>query len=445
MNSQEPQTPVLDHPTPITKPRRKKPWLWILLSLLLVGAGISIWRYLTPAKNTQSESAAAKAPPKTTVETIALESGSGVKKVNLLGQIEPSARATIRSRTAGVVEQVMVQAGDRVTPGMTIAILDNADQKIALAEAQARLAQERSRLTRLQVGTRPEIIAQRQSELRSAASTEQEAQDNLRRTSGLVKEGALAQRLLVEAQAGVDTARSSRLAAQAALAEAKAGPVKEEIDAQRGLVEAAQAAVSQANLGLQRTRVKVLSDGIVEARNVSVGDYVESNGSIATLIDKQLLDVFLELPEELSSQVTPGLPVTLVARALPQWQGRATVTGVVPAANATSRRQMVRVRLNNPQSNLLPGMAVQGQLELRSNRPSFVVPRDALVRRDDKWLLYSVDGGKAKQYELELTADMGKEMAIFHPQLQTGQRVVVRGGEGLSDGAIVQVKEGSRE
>lgn len=445
MNSQESQTPVLDHPTPVREPRRKKQWLRILLSLLLVGGGIGVWRYLTPAKSTQTESAAAKAPPATIVETVALRSGSGVKKVNLLGQIEPSTRATIRSRTEGVVEQVMVQAGDRVTRGMTIAILDNAEQNIALAEAQARLAQERSRLTRLQVGTRPEIIAQRQSELRSAASTEQEAQDNLQRTSTLVKEGALAQRILVEARAGVDTARSARLRAEAALAEAKAGPVKEEIDAQRGLVEAAQAAVNQAKLGLQRTRITVLSDGIVETRNVSVGDYVESNGSIATLIDKQVLDVFLELPEELSSQVTPGLPVTLVARALPQWQGRATVTGVIPAANATSRRQMVRLRLNNPQSSLLPGMAVQGQLGLRSNRPSFLVPRDALVRRDDKWLLYSADGGKAKQYEVELVADMGKEMAIFHPQLQPGQRVVVRGGDGLSDGAIVQAKSGSRQ
>ncbi|MBW4670561.1 MAG: hypothetical protein KME60_24870 [Cyanomargarita calcarea GSE-NOS-MK-12-04C] len=38
-------------------------------------------------------------------------------------------------------------------------------------------------------------------------------------------------------------------------------------------------------------------------------------------------------------------------------------------------------------------------------------------------------------------ADMGKQMAIFHPQLQPGQQVVVRGGEGLSDGAAVQAKQ----
>jgi len=206
-------------------------------------------------------------------------------------------------------------------------------------------------------------------------------------------------------------------------------------------VAAAQAAVNQAELALQRTRVTAPSDGIVQSRQVSVGDYLERNTPVLTLVDGATLDVFLELPEELSSQVTPGLPVTLTTRAVPEWQGRATVTGVVPVANTTSRRQMVRVRLNNPNRRLLPGMAVQGELQLRSNQPSFVVSRDALVRRGDRWLVYAVTNGRARQFEVELVADMGQEMAIYHEQLQAGQPVVVRGGDLLSDGASVQVTQ----
>ena len=41
-----------------------------------------------------------------------------------------------------------------------------------------------------------------------------------------------------------------------------------------------------------------------------------------------------------------------------------------------------------------------------------------------------------------MVADMGKQMAIFHPQLQPGQQIVTRGGEVLSDGAAVQAKQG---
>jgi len=66
-------------------------------------------------------------------------------------------------------------------PGTTIAILDDADQQLAV-EAQARLAQERSELARLEVGTRRELLNVRQNYVQPSEG--REAQDNLRRNSG---------------------------------------------------------------------------------------------------------------------------------------------------------------------------------------------------------------------------------------------------------------------
>lgn len=441
MESFESQTVVDDQPqTSLKSPRTQRRWLWVLLSLLLLSGGIGLWRLLTPSNEPPSP-AAAQGPPPSPVETIAITRGDGVRRITLLGQVEASETATVRTQTDGLVQQVLVQSGDRVTPGMTIAILDDADQRLTVAEAQARLAQERSELARLEVGTRSEIVAQRQAELRSAQAREREAQDNLRRNSELVGAGALSRRTLVEARAAADAARAESLQARAALAEVTAGPTREEIDAQRASVAAATAAVNQARLSLQRTRITALSNGVVQTREVSTGDLVESNDPIVTLVNGRQLDVFLELPEELGGSIAPGLPVTLVTRSLPNWRGRATLTGVVPSANTASRRQMVRVRLDSPPQELLPGMAIQGELQMPANSPSFVVPRDALTRRGEQWLVYSVVAGKAKQFEVELIADMGENMAISSAQLRAGQPIVVRGGDGLADGATVQVTE----
>jgi RND family efflux transporter MFP subunit len=324
---------------------------------------------------------------------------------------------------------------------MTIAILDDADQQLTVSEAQAQLAQERSNLARLEVGTRREIVAQRQAAVRSARAREQEALDNLRRTTDLVAQGALSQRLQVEAQATVDDARGERLEAEAALAEAQAGPTREEIDAQRANVEAARAALNQARLALQRTRITALSGGVVQQRRLSPGDLVQAGGEIVTLVAGDNLDVFLEIPEELSGGITSGLPVELIARALPRWRERATITGVVPVADAASRRQRVRIRLDNPPPGLLSGMAVTGRLELPSNQPSFVVSRDALTRRQNQWLVFTVANGRARQLEVELVADMGEKVAIYNQQLRAGQPVVLRGGDGLQNGAAVKVVE----
>ncbi len=427
----------------VTQPRSpsKKTWLWALLALLITTGGIFLWRSISGSQTEAPPANAQQGPPPRPVELVQLSAGRGLRTVELVGQVQSSEQATVRAQTAGVLQDVRVQPGDRVEPGMTIAILDDADQQLALAEAEARLAEERSNLARLEVGTRREIIAQRQAEVRSAKAREREAQDNLTRIQDLVKQGAFSERQLVEARTAVDDTQGTRLQAEAELAEAQAGPIPEEIAAQRANVAAATAAVNQAQLALDRTVVRAATQGIVQSRTASVGDYVQNAGEIVTLVAGDRLEVFLELPEDLSGRISPGLPITLTARALPQWQERATVTGVAPAADSTSRRQLVRVRLDNPPTTLVSGMAIAGSLQLPSNTPGFVVSRDALTMRNEQWLVFTVENDKAKQIPVEVVADMGEEMAITSPELRAGQAIVLKGGDGLRDGAAVKVVE----
>ena len=414
---------------------------WLLAILLLGGGGIALWQVLTPESAPTVQTA--QVPPRS-VEIIALTPGTGNRQVRLLGQVEAGERATLSPQIDGRVQQVLVREGDRVTTGMTIAILDDADSRLALAEAQARLAQERGNLARLQVGTRPEIIAQRQAELNTAIARELEAQDNLDRVEGLTAEGALSQRALVEARTEADAATSEKFRLQALLAEAQAGPTREEIDAQQGLVAAAQAAVEQAQLGMQRTEIKATFSGIVQSRDVDPGDYVEVNDPVLTMVSDRSLDIFLEVPESLSGQVAPGMQVKLNARALPNWQQETEITAVVPTANTASRRQLVRVSLDNPPPELLPGMAIQANLAVPvENTDTFIVPRDALTRRGNEWLLFTVDNNQAQQIDVEMVADIGQEVVIANPELEAGQSIVVTGGDGLTDNAEVQVVNSS--
>jgi len=447
--SAEPPTPVSELPvaepatvleSPSPTPKR---WLWLVLLGVLTVGGVATWRSLTVAPASQP-AVAQQGPPPRAVETIALQAGTAVRPVQLLGQVEAAERATVRAQTSGVIQELLVQSGDRVEPGMTIAVLDDADQQLALSQAEARLAQQRSNLARLTVGTRPEIIAQRQAALSAAAAREREAIDNLQRTTTLVQEGALSQRLLVEARSAVDAARGERLAAQAELAEAQAGPIREEIAAQRANVTAAQAEVNQAKLNQFRTQVKATSSGVVERRIVSRGDYVQNNGEIVSLIAGNQLDIFLELPEELTGRVTAGMPIQLTSRALPQWSQRTTITAVVPAADAASRRQRVRVRLENNGQRLLPGMAVTGTLDLPANRPSFVVSRDALTQRQNEWFVFAIADGKAQQIPVEMVTDLGERVAIYSRDLRQGQPIVLRGGDLLRDGAPVKVVQNTK-
>ncbi len=542
-----PETPQFDeaeHPPEPQPPQPRKPWRSLLLSVLLLGGGITAWQLLKQSETTPAMSNIQQPPPRP-VTTVSLTTGEAVQRLNLIGQVEASEQATVRTRVDGVVQNILVKVGDRIQPGQTLAVLDSADQELAVKQAEARLATERSRLAELEEGTRSEILAQRQAQLRSAITREQEARDYLQRTkelapkliaqreaelkaaiareqeakdnldriSSLVEEGVQSQRTLVEAQAGIDEAVGERLAAEAELtatesenqqdiiiaqtalntaegerlgaeatltatatetqrtiagaqaaldaaieeklrveaelAEAQAGPRPEEIAAQRSVVAAAEAAVNQEKLALQRATITASSAGVVRSRSVSVGDYVENSDPLLAYVSAENLDIFLEVPEAFSSQVRPGMEVELVARALPQWRQKTVIAAVVPATNTTSRRQLVRVSLSNMPTELLTGMAVLGKVEIpvetANSDSSFLVPRNALVRRGDQWLVFGVENNQAKQFEVELLADLGEEVVISDEQLRSGQSIIVRGGDALREGSPVKTVDSTAD
>ena len=484
--------------------RSNKLFRWVL-SLLILGGSIALWQFFSPTPESSKAENSQSNPITKPVTVSTLDRTQANRKVKLLGQVEAGEKATISPQIDGTVEQILVKEGDRITEGMVIAVLDDADAQLALAEAKARLAQAQSNLERLQVGTRPEIITQRQAQLQSALANEseaqtnlnslialqpdliaqrqaqlqsarvreKEAQDNLVRIETLSTQGAIPERALVEAQSRLDTAKSDRLGAESALkaqqtqsrqniaeartrldnirsekirnratlAEAKAGFTVEEIQAQNGLFKVAQANVKKAELALQRTEIKAPFSGIIQSRNVNKGDYVEINDPLMTLVSDRSLDIFLEIPENLSGQVSQGMTVNLFARALPNWQNKTVITAVIPSANSSSRRQLVRVSLDNPPPNLLPVMAIQADLEIPVTDISngFVIPRDALTRRGDKWFMFTVENEQAQQLEVQLLGDLGTEVIISHPELKTGQSIVLSGGDGLKDDALVKV------
>ncbi|NEQ97815.1 MAG: efflux RND transporter periplasmic adaptor subunit [Cyanothece sp. SIO2G6] len=481
-----------------------RPWLNIAVGVALLGTGWAAWSIVTgQGQGTQTAPAVAALPPRP-VEAKRLQAGTATQTLELIGDVEAADQATVRAQTSGTVKQVWVEVGDSITPGQPLAHLDTADQEIALAEAYAVLAAARSDLERLETGTRPEIIAQRQAELRAAQAREQEARinvlnveallpdlmaqrqaevemakaaeveanDNLERVRRLSTEGALSQRDLIEAQAratvatsdrlratstlaiqrtenqqslararaSLDTAISERLRITALLAEATTGPRQEEIAAQRGLVQAAESAVDQAELALERAVITTDVSGVVSDRPINVGDYVDLNRDIATVVNRDRLDIFLDVPERYSGQVEPGTAIALSASALPNWTGEATVTGVVPTTDSASRRQRIRVRLNEVPDRLLPGMAITGHLEIPAPEAQFVVSRDALTRRLDQWVVFVVDETEqAQEIPVDLITDMGQEVAIASPNLSPGQTLVTKGGDGLRDGAPLQI------
>ncbi|MEL4897743.1 hypothetical protein [Crocosphaera sp. Alani8] len=171
---------------------------------------------------------------------------------------------------------------------------------------------------------KPTDLSQEQVSERALVEAEATAGETrnqiLRAEATLQVEETSTRKDIVQARTRLDNAKSDRLPITAILAEAQAGPTKEEIDAQRGVVSAAEAAVEQAKLRLERAKIRASASCFVQSRQADPGDYMEVNEPILTVVSDRSLDIFLEVPENLSGQVSfPARSPALYGRSVSGW------------------------------------------------------------------------------------------------------------------------------
>jgi membrane fusion protein (multidrug efflux system) len=114
------------------------------------------------------------------------------------------------------------------------------------------------------------------------------------------------------------------------------------------------------------------------------------------------------------------------------------VTQKIPRAQGRSRAFPVKVELANPEAQLATGMLARVNLKTpHEGQASVIVPRDALVPRGSKQILFRVQekAGQAIAELIEVQSGryFGEAVEVFG-DLRAGDRIVVRGNERLRPG-----------
>ena len=372
-----------------------------------------------------------------------------VEKTNLQVTIEASATVqpiqsvNISPKTAGRLEALYVEQGDRMEKGQAIALMEN-DQvqaqfdraKSNLAEAQARLAEaqagprieeiEQARASLNQAQARlaeaqariPEDIAQLEFQVDSAQSRFDLAQDRLQRNQTLLAEGAIAQDRFDEvrneyrsAQAALAEARQrlqqakntnrpeiQRLEAEVAQARAnlrqlERGTRQEEIERLEAAVNAAQAQLQDAQIQLEDSTVRAPFAGIITQKYATEGAFVTpttSASSTAAATSTSIialaegLEVLAKVPEVDVTQLQAGQAVEIRPDAFPKEVFRGKVKLIAPEAvveqNVTSFE--VRIELQSGLDQLRSGMNVDVTFIGKELSDTLVIPTVAVVTRD---------------------------------------------------------------
>lgn len=167
-----------------------------------------------------------------------------------------------------------VRRGDVVEPGQVLARLETDDASLAVAEAEAALAQARAQLADLKLGKRPQEMAVIEAALRSANAQEAEARRVVERTGDLRRRG-------ISTQADLDRDETALELATASVGEAEANLEVARLPAREEAIRAAEGATKRADALLEQARWRLDKRTLVAPVAGRVDDIIRIQGDTA--------------------------------------------------------------------------------------------------------------------------------------------------------------------
>ncbi len=285
----------------------------------------------------------------------------------------------VTPQVAGTVVAIGADDTDRVKAGQVLVKLDPADAQVALAQAEAHLAQSvrEVRTYYARNAALEALQAQRASELAKA-------EEDLARRVPLAATGAVSKEDVEHAKNAVDAARAALSAAREDLVTNRVRTEGTQVAKHPG-VAAAAARVREAFLAMQRTEIVAPVAGFVARRTVQAGQRVAPGAALMAVVPLEKVWVDANFKEVQLRDMRIGQPVKLSADLYGnriEYSGRvaglAAGTGgafaLLPPQNATGnwikvvQRLPVRIELDPGQlaaHPLLVGLSMHVDVEIR--------------------------------------------------------------------------------
>jgi multidrug efflux system membrane fusion protein len=368
--------------SPISRPRH------LLLTLLLgASACVGFAQSSTPG--------AAQAPAQ--LVTTALAKSESVKQTVLgIGNAMALASVTLHARVDGQLEEVNFQEGQEVKAGQVMVRLDPRTYQAQLDQALAQKAKDDALLSN--------------------------AQNDLKRYEGLIKEDATTQQVL-------DTQGALVKQLQAA-------------------VQADDAQVSYARVQLGYTTIVAPLSGRVGARLIDPGNIVHAADVGGLVVINQIEPIALQftLPESflpaiqqaLGASHKQHLQVEAVDRTSKDSLGVGELVLVNNQIDTATGTIMLKARIPNPKHLLWPGQSVNARLTLTTLNNVVTIPSSGVQRSQNGLFVYVVAADAKVHLHVVTVAQVEGSRTVVSDGLKAGDRVVVDGFYRLVEGAVVK-------
>lgn len=273
----------------------------------------------------------------------------------------------VAPKVSGEILEVYVTDNQKVNAGDLVAIIDDADYKVKLAQANANY--EKIKFDQ----------ANAKANLKASESNIELAKKDLERYTNLYEQGAVSKQTLDAAQVKYDGAKAGLTQAQQALFSDNNG--KTVADAN---LLTAKAAKDKAELDLSYTKIYAPQSGTVSSRRVEKGMYVNVGSPLFTLVPEKVW-VVANFKENQLRYMKPGQKVDIKVDTYPNHIFKGQIDSIQRASGAKSslfppenavgsfvkivQRIPVKIifteKIDPEEYNIVPGMSVVPKVKVK--------------------------------------------------------------------------------
>ena len=395
----------IDKPMASVRPlKRRKRYVFWLLVLLLIAAAVFLYDkgVFKPAVSVE------------VVSVVQMYPSQSFTLLNASGYVVAQRKAAVASKVTGRLVSISVEEGSHVKAGQVIAQLESDDVIASKNQAEANLRVARHNLD------------QAKAELQDAFLTYQ-------RNKELLVKGFVA-------KAEYDTSEARYRKAEAALAAAQAS------------ISVADASLQSANVSLEYTLIRAPFDAVVLTKNADIGDIVtpigaaaEAKAAVVNIADMDSLQVEVDVSESNLAQVKVGQPCEIQLDAIADSRFNGVVHMIVPTADRTKATVMVKVRFIEKDNRILPEMSAKVAFLSRAVSDEekalrTVINPAAIITKGSNKAVFLVKDNLAEQVIITTGQQLGDMVEVLSG-VKTGDRVVLRPLDKISDGAKIKVAE----
>jgi RND family efflux transporter MFP subunit len=317
----------------------------------------------------------------------------------LTGSVTAQRDSRLSARTSGLIQRLMVDAGDTVAEGDILMELDPALATLALERATA---------------------------------ARQQAQLELAEAERLVTEGR-------------------NLAKLGGFSRSEAETRETAVRVRRALLESLSVQVREQEETIARHRLPAPFAGVISRKLAEVGEWVQTGTPVLELVETASPWLDVQAPQEAYATLRDGdtpearsqLNITVRLDAYPDATLPARIVTRVPVKDEVARTFLVRLALDDPRNLAAPGMSGQVRISRRAQDSVMHISRDAVVRLPDgtsKVWVVEPDGGS--QVARSRVVQPGRTLTStieIRDGLEGNPQLVLRGNENLREGQPVTV------